>query len=739
MKFTSNVSSWVLRTRSRKVVAGVMTVAAAYVLGLLTYRAVYDWRHPPGREQRIAEMARSRCGDPSVAEHRRILNEAIRKGGALRTLLAIDEEQRAGRAPWERLRAIPATQPSPGLLLKEKATWAFLDGKLEADAAAQFTQSSADFHGFIADVDPERAALFLQNTLELSNEECRNAGSDASYAFIASRIAVKYRQSFRQYQEELTPLLLAADPSEWNGLLAAFEAAQPAAARILRDGNLGQTYGLVYVLNHARVEQLKQLGIPEQTAIEFVGVNARTIEHYGGSNWAEIVKSYLAPNVGPDGKTTLLTWACADPSVYRLLMVDASPAPSPVIKPPRDLIVLPYIMAPGIRIPGQGANANLSALSVLRQYAGTYLPVILIGKYGQSETLLATAIDAICRFDTATDATGKKRERVAASFLSHFQDNPEFKRALGYHGAILIPALSVGGEDYLADIVKNPNNILKHVTPDGQPREKPWWTWVPGGNIVYLGMELWGGLTPTAGEIGWAILDLAVFYGPGARVPLLAGEKAAGRALLKSGVRRVGQAGTRRIALASGKGAGRFAAAETIEMGGRALAIEESKSFLRIAGRKTADVAWNLTKAVARFALEHPGITIGTGLVAYFTLFPDHAKKVLNEIIERLKKPIIEGIIKVLTLPGDLIKGIRDTVIKTVPTPLAPWIYWPLTIVIIGFFYFLVPLWVLKKLAPPLHKLVIDLLRIPVNLLDSLVKLIQRRRRARPTSTITGG
>lgn len=726
------------RTGWSAAATGVMIVASAFILGMYCYGAINDWLNPPSREQRLTALARERCGGMMADEDRRALEAAIRRGGALRALLIIDEEQRAGRVPWERLRSLgnAATATAPlaaSIRIKEKAATALLDSKLEVDAAEDFARQSIGFHFLLADIDPERAALFLDATIGLSDEECRNAGSDVSYAWVVSRLSSAHRQSFRQYQEELTPLLLAADPTEWDALMVAFERAQPGVGRILRDPTLGQTYGMAYLLNHTQVERLKQSGITEQAAIEFVGVNARAIAQFDSASWPELVKTELMTRTGPD-KKTLFEWACADPSVMRMLAVTAKPARTSTTGSKTD---------GGSSGPPRAFNA--SALDALQRCPSTDVPAILVEKYGlddqsrpEDDVLLATAMEAIQRFDNEAAADGRLLDHPASRFLSHYQDNAEFKQALKYHGAVLIPALSVGDENNLEKIVSNPSNIHKNVTPDGKPKGTPWWTWIPGGNIVLVGQELWQGRTPTGGEVAWALVDILAF-GPQSRIPVAVGKSAAGKAVLSAGTRRAGQAASRRVVMATGQGGVRTATIEAVEMGGRALVVQESKSLLRLAGKRTAQIATGLAKSVAETALTHPFGSLMTGVMAYAVIFPSHAMKVTQVIVDRLKAPIVDAAARIATLPAEIVAETGRRVYRTLPQPWSGLLSTVMTVLLLGLFYVVVPLRVLKWLMPPVYRLLIDYLRVPLSSLAFLVKRLRKPGSVRAKTPATMG
>ena len=73
----------------------------------------------------------------------------------------------------------------------------------------------------------------------------------------------------------------------------------------------------------------------------------------------------------------------------------------------------------------------------------------------------------------------------------------------------------------MANISRNPNDIDKYVTKDGKPvTGKPLWTWIPGGNLVYLANELGHGRTTETGDWFWAGVDIVTIAVPAGRVSM---------------------------------------------------------------------------------------------------------------------------------------------------------------------------------------------------------------------------
>ena len=180
---------------------------------------------------------------------------------------------------------------------------------------------------------------------------------------------------------------------------------------------------------------LSKAACQKKTRSNLSASSSATISAVQKGNWTVYVDRLEKTN-GPNGKS-LFRAACADPAVFWLISHDHS-------------------------------DGNSRSLQILQRYAGTELPAILL-KYGQDQKLLDAAFEALLKFDNDQDPSSTKRQ-AAAKFLSRYQDDEAFKESLLKHGAILIPALSAGGPDALAQIRTNPNDIYKFVDKDGHAK-----------------------------------------------------------------------------------------------------------------------------------------------------------------------------------------------------------------------------------------------------------------------------
>lgn len=536
----------------------------------------------------------------------------------------------AHRDGWEGLDRLRAHGPD---MTQKVQVLAFKAGEeqLDQEAAVEFANVSLSLLWAIEEEDAPYAASILDAVHRLSPEEYRNVAFDPSYAQIAPHLETKYREEFRKNQDILTPLLAVATQDEWNAVMGHFQAAQPRAGEIFRDAELGPPFALVYILNRELVQALQAQGVQEQDAISFLGCNADTarLAKEGDPSWAAGIRQ-MQQDSGPaadDGTAmSLFDWACNDPAVYWLIRGDVSP------------------------------NKD-SSRKVLARYAGTVLPTVLTLQYSESPELLRAAIEALARFDNESDPKPERRG-TAAQFLCRYHKDGVFKDELRKHGAILIPALGAGGEEDLARIQKNPNDVYKHVDEDGKPKGSPWWTWIPGGNIAIVFREMMEGRTVTFGEWAWAGVDLAILVPvvgqagklarpafAATREGLKAAGKTAGKSVLKREARSMVAAGIR-------QGASRL--------------LPRAVASLWAAGRAIGKNAAKIIAGAGALAAKHPVKSLVAAIMIYSQANPDGARELIRRIVGNIAGPITgvsTELAKALAgLPGKLLVSIWDTI-----------------------------------------------------------------------------
>jgi len=650
---------------------GVATIALAAISAVFLYPQLFAQRHP--REAVAQSYLTRELGDSLSPAQERTVRAAVRYDPLLAMLVAQTRHDE-GAAPWEALAALPGETPSPTLTVQRLALDAALAGKLTKRQAAGFVDSTLSLWALLHDASPADSQQLLDATQRLPVSEYANAAADPSYALIVERLDPRYRATFRDNQAALTPLLAMAAPEEWNGLVEKFERAQPRVGELLADPKLGRTYAIVYMLQFDAVHALQQAGVSETEAIEFAGINSAAIGevakvHPDWAAWAAKLKQ----EAGPDNRP-LIRAACADPAVFWLVCHDDSPG-------------------------------KASSLAILRRYAGTDLPAILL-KYGKTPALLGAAIESLTRFDNELDSNPARRQS-AARFLNRYQDDDAFKDALAQHGAVLIPALSAGGPDALAQIRSNPNDISKWVNKQGQPRKTPLWTYIPGGNIVYAINEKLNGRTLTWGELGWAAVDtvLLVPVVGGATVgvkALMAGERTAGEALVETSAKTVGEGAAEEIA-AGGTEAGTAALAKGAGAAAIVGAEVESRSLLRVAGVKLVQGFSQTLRATVALAMRYPKTTLAISVPVIFALFPDVGHKIQELLISGAGSSAKTLGQVMAALPGGVIEGLWDEIQSLAARhPLLAPVYYSLFFLLI-LANVAVSAYLLKKLAHPVY------------------------------------
>ena len=241
-------------------------------------------------------------------------------------------------------------------------------------------------------------------------------------------------------------------------------------------------------------------------------------------------------------------------------------------------------------------DAPQHAEAILKEYQGDDIASLLYAGY---ESEIVYAADALVKF-----------EDLGVYILSHYQDTPAFHKALVRPGigSRLIPYVATFGDSGLDRLAENEAWLDKYFHPDGTPRDKEWWTQIPGGAALAVAKNIANGHPNEWSELGWSALDVAdavllvASFGSSAAVTMSAkqGGKAVPRIVGRDQIKRqVMQAGRSRAAKVAGQGS-------------RAIAKRETRSLLRQAtGRSVRLVravrdpgtkVWRMAHAVQRLA-----------------------------------------------------------------------------------------------------------------------------------------
>ena len=142
-------------------------------------------------------------------------------------------------------------------------------------------------------------------------------------------------------------------------------------------------------------------------------------------------------------------------------------------------------------------DAPQHAEEILDRYRGDDIALLLYAGY---ENEIPFAAAALAKFDD-----------IAVYILTHYADTPAFHEALVRPnvGPRLIPYVAKYGDQGLDRITDNQQWLDKYFLPDGTPRDKEWWTQLPGGAVIDVARNVANGHPNEWSELGWAAVDVA--------------------------------------------------------------------------------------------------------------------------------------------------------------------------------------------------------------------------------------
>jgi len=195
---------------------------------------------------------------------------------------------------------------------------------------------------------------------------------------------------------------------------------------------------------------------------------------------------------------------------------------------------------------------------------------------------------------------------LAIYILNKFEGSRKFHEALKRNvGPRLIPYVAKFGDKGVERLEEDQGWLDKYFLKDGTPKEKEWWTQIPGGGMADVARNWAKGFPNEWSELGWAALDVA---DAALAVATFGGSEVVTETVKESGevvVKNLAKAEAKREILRAGQ-------RRATKNGARKAAQNESQSLLRRAineGAKFGRVvtrlpgkAWRITVAVGRTA-----------------------------------------------------------------------------------------------------------------------------------------
>ncbi len=677
----------------RGIVLWTALTAAIVVLGWFAHNNLQQRRNP---EQAIArQLLEQRLATGLDSADRKTMIAALNRDPLLAVASVVDAQQQnlPGRTAIQSLHDVAAGQAAARARIQKAALQAALDGRLSKQVAMEFTDASVELIDSLQTAPYDELKAEARRRLDgletdFSVNEYRNVAADPSYLLIAPRLDGPRRAIFRDHQEILTPLLVCAEPSQWNEIVDKFQQAGPERLEKLeRDPNAGASYARVVLLSFDLLDQLQASVTDQRQAIQFIAVNGgiiREAQHARstfGSDWVNNVARLTRLKTATG--ESLWSLALNDPAIIGVMASDPSD------------------------------QCQLS-LQVLQRYGQTELPAVLM-KYRESDKLYKTALQSVTQFDVnpsddekhskPKDHSSGSQAGPAAKFLSHYQDNDGFKTLLAKHGPVLIPALANGGQDSLEQITKNPHDLYKLVDENGKLKTAPLWTWLPGGQVAYAFREKASGRTVSWGELGWAAVDVVLFIPVAGEVAIgakaaLVTERTAGKALLEASADAVTREAAEVLASSGEKTLGREVGELGAKEAARLGALSQARYLLESAGMRAVKAAAYTASRVGALAMRNKSATLILAGAALMAIYPKQTGEWLGALLAGTTQGISRASAAAAAHSIDEIWNQWEQLRKA--HPVLGWLYWPLLAAI----YLLViclPILLLKTLLKPVY------------------------------------
>lgn len=230
------------------------------------------------------------------------------------------------------------------------------------------------------------------------------------------------------------------------------------------------------------------------------------------------------------------------------------------------------------------------AENLCEKWASVDIAAFLYTKYDDAVPMAAAAID--------------KYGELGCYILERYEKSEIFHSALKDDtlGVRIIPYVTRFGDTGLAQLQSNKNWLDKYFDQDGNPKEKEWWTQIPGGGVADVARNWGNGYPCQWSEIGWGLVDVAdaalLVVTLGASTPASTGKTIAvsgAKAGTKAAVRIGSKSVSRNVVETVTRNTTRAAAQRTVR-----LAQTQATSSLFRRGMSTSRLRpWRLVRTVA--------------------------------------------------------------------------------------------------------------------------------------------
>jgi hypothetical protein len=145
------------------------------------------------------------------------------------------------------------------------------------------------------------------------------------------------------------------------------------------------------------------------------------------------------------------------------------------------------------------ADAPQYADGLLKHYAADDIAAFLYTSYPDA---ILPAAAAVNQYGDLAIYLLRKYSDDGQGRMPRFLNDPKI-------GMRVIPFLAMFGDQGLDRLQENLGWLDKHFDPDGKPKDKEWWTYIPGGAALDVARNWANGSPNEWSELGWGALDVA--------------------------------------------------------------------------------------------------------------------------------------------------------------------------------------------------------------------------------------